>query len=69
MKKHLLTVLLCAFGLSLSPLASAAPAAVHTEEALPFFKKKKGSMARYKQLKRNNGTYVKKRTNKKKSLF
>ncbi|GGK83803.1 hypothetical protein ACD591_13785 [Rufibacter glacialis] len=72
MKKHLLTVLLCAYAISFAPFAAAASETVSVEtvkEELPFFKKKKGSKARYIQLKRNNGTYVKKRTSNKKKSF
>ncbi|MBC3540542.1 hypothetical protein ACFSC6_11690 [Rufibacter sediminis] len=72
MKKYLLTLMLCAFAVSFSPVASAASDSALAGEGLPFFKKKKGSMARYKQIKRNNGSYVKKRatsTRKKKSFF
>ncbi|WP_210462108.1 hypothetical protein [Rufibacter roseolus] len=72
MKKFLLTLLVFAFAVSVSPVANAATDATLAAESLPFFKKKKGSMARYKQIKRNNGSYMKKRTTanrKKKSFF
>ncbi|RNI23489.1 hypothetical protein EFB08_18310 [Rufibacter latericius] len=72
MKKFLLSLLFFAFALSFAPFASAASETALVKEELPFFKKKKGSMARYKQIKRNNGSYVKKRTagnRKKKSFF
>ncbi|WP_207436165.1 hypothetical protein [Sabulibacter ruber] len=72
MKQYLLTLVLCAFALSFAPVATAAPEVVMAKEELPFFKKKKKySKARYKQIKRNNGSYTKKYSSnrKKKSLW
>jgi hypothetical protein len=66
MKRFVLTVLLCAFAVSFSPVSMAAPGTNLEKEELPFLlKKKKGSKAKYKHSKRNE-TYVKKSVTRKK---
>ncbi|WP_205503538.1 hypothetical protein [Rufibacter psychrotolerans] len=72
MKRFLLPLVVGAFALSFAPEATAAPAVATSEVTaataeLPFFKKnKKSSKARYKQMKRNKGSYAKKVASRKK---
>ncbi|WP_156180738.1 hypothetical protein [Rufibacter radiotolerans] len=59
MKKLLLSLLLCAFAFSFSPVAMAAVDVTSSTSELPFFKKNKksSSKARYRKIKRNKQTF------------